>query len=80
MAQVPYADSNGHLTVKVDLKHAADVFLVDSMNFHRYESGQGFKYFGGHYTRTPVTISVQGSGRWYLIVKNNGEQYSYSFY
>lgn len=80
MAQVPYADSNGHLTVKVDLKHAADVFLVDSTNFRKYQSGQGFKYFGGHYTRTPVTISVQGSGRWYLIVNNNGEQYQYSFY
>jgi Domain of unknown function (DUF1883). len=80
MAQVPYADSNGHLTVKVDLKHAADVFLVDSTNLRRYESGQRFDYFGGHYTRTPVTISVQGSGRWYLIVRNNGEQYSYRFY
>ncbi|KLU64003.1 hypothetical protein DEAC_c39970 [Desulfosporosinus acididurans] len=80
MAQIPYADSNGHLTVKVDLKHAADVFLVDSTNFRRYESGQRFDYFGGHYTKTPVTISVQGSGRWYLIVNNNGEQYSYRFF
>lgn len=80
MAQVPYADSDGQLTVKVDLKHAADVFLVDRINFQRYKSGQSFKYFGGHYTRTPVTISVQGSGRWYLIVNNNAEQYQYSFY
>jgi hypothetical protein len=80
MVQVPYADGNGHLTVKVDLRHAADVFLVDSINFHKYESGQDFEHFGGHYTRTPVTISVQGSGRWYLIVKNNGEQYGYRFY
>lgn len=80
MTQVPYTDSDGHLTVRVDLKHAADVFLLDSINFQRYQSGRDFTYFGGHYTRTPVTISVQGSGRWYLIVNNNGEQYQYRFY
>lgn len=80
MAQIPYHDSNGHLTVRVDLKHAADVFLVDSTNYQLYSSGRDFKYFGGNYTKTPVIISVQGSGRWYLIVNNNGEQYQYSFY
>lgn len=80
MAQIPYADSNGRLSVKVELQHAADVFLVDSNNYRKYTSGQSFDYFGGHYTQTPVTISVQGAGRWYLIVDNNGEQYRYRFY
>lgn len=80
MAQIPYADSNGHLTVEVNLKHAADVFLVDRFNLQIYNSGQSFNYYGGHYTRTHVTISVQGSGRWYLVVNNNGEQYQYRFY
>lgn len=80
MPSIPYADCNGSLSVRVELRHAADVFLVDSVNYRRYTSGQRFEYFGGHYTRTPVTISVQGSGRWYLIVDNNGEQYSYRFY
>lgn len=79
MAQIPYAESNGYLSVEVNLNHAADVFLVDSMNFQRYKSGQNFDYFGGHYTKTPVKISVQGTGRWYLIV-NGGGQYRYRFY
>lgn len=79
MAQIPYADSNGSLSVEVQLNHAADVFLVDSINFRKYESGQDFKYFGGHYTKTPVRISVQGSGRWYLVVLGGG-QYKYRFY
>lgn len=78
MAKIPYADSTGYLTVEVELKHAADVFLVDNINFQRYKSGRNFKYFGGHYTRTPVTISVKGSGRWYLIVR--GSDYRYRFY
>lgn len=79
MAQIPYEDTNDSLSVEVQLTHAADVFLVDSSNFRKYKSGQSFKYFGGHYTRTPVHISVEGSGRWYLIVRGGG-QYKYRFY
>lgn len=79
MAKIPYADSTGSLSVEVKLEHAADVFLVDSANFQKYKSGQGFKYHGGHYATTPVTISVSGTGRWYLIVNGSGK-YQYRFY
>lgn len=78
MAQIPYAESNGTLSVEVILKNAADVFLVDSSNFQKYKSGRQFKYYGGHYTQTPVRINVSGSGRWYLIVR--GSDYKYRFY
>lgn len=78
MSRVPYADSTGYLSVNVELRYAADVFLVDDINFRRYQSGQNFNYFGGHYNQTPVTISVEGSGRWYLIVI--GSDYRYRFY
>ncbi|WP_234698768.1 DUF1883 domain-containing protein [Enterococcus faecium] len=44
-----------------------------------FKSGQKFKYYGGHYTRTPVNITVSGPGRWYLIVRGGG-QYKYRFY
>lgn len=79
MSQIPYADSHGQLSVDVELQYAADVFLVDSANFQKYKSGQSFKYFGGHYTQSPVTITVSGSGRWYLIV-NGSSRYKYRFY
>lgn len=79
MTKIPYCDSNGYLSVEVHLSHSADVFLVDSINFQKYKTGQGFKYFGGHYTKTPVNISVEGTGRWYLIV-NGCRQYKYRFY
>ncbi|MBE9390134.1 DUF1883 domain-containing protein [Vagococcus salmoninarum] len=79
MSKIPYAESNGQLSVKVELQHAADVFLVDSANYQKMNSGQKYNYFGGHYTKTPLQISVQGSGRWYLIVRGGG-QYRYSFY
>lgn len=79
MTQIPYADSNGSLSVEVKLQHSADVFLVDSINYQHYTAGRDFRYFGGNYTKTPVTISVKGVGRWYLIVRGGG-QYSYRFY
>lgn len=78
MAQIPYANSSGFLSVEVKLEHSADVFLVDSYNFQQYQSGKKFKYYGGHYTSAPVNISVSGSGRWYLIVR--GSDYQYRFY
>ncbi|MBS4535602.1 DUF1883 domain-containing protein [Clostridium sp. D2Q-14] len=79
MTKIPYADSSGTLSVEVHLKHATDVFLVDSSNFQKYKRGQRFKYYGGHYSRTPVNITVSGTGRWYLIVRGDG-QYQYRFY
>lgn len=79
MSKIPYAVSNGELSVEVHLSHASDVFLVDSTNFRYYQSGRNFKYFGGHYTETPVNITVEGNGRWYLIV-NGSRQYKYRFY
>lgn len=79
MTQIPYAESSGRLSVEVSLKHAAEVFLVDSINYQKYQRGQRFTYFGGNYTKTPVNITVTGTGRWYLIVRGGG-QYQYRFY
>ncbi|UOQ46370.1 DUF1883 domain-containing protein [Halobacillus salinarum] len=55
------------------------MFLGDNINFQHYKAGRNFKYYGGHYTRSPVNISVNGAGRWYLIVRGGG-QYNYRFY
>lgn len=80
MTQIPYANSNGHLSVKVDLKHPAEVLLLDSINFNRYQSGLQYTGYGGYYRETPVILSVSGAGRWYLLVNNDGEEYKYLFY
>lgn len=79
MDRIPYVDTDSTLTVRVELQHAADVFLIDSINYQHYKSGRCFKYFGGHQTKSPVTISVQGAGRWYLIVNGN-TRYNYQFF
>lgn len=79
MAQIPYVDSHGYVTAEVQLSHSSNVFLLDSINFQRYQAGQSFDYYGGYYDRTPVRISVNRTGRLYLIVEN-GEEYRYQFY
>ncbi len=79
MLQIPYADSKGRLSVEVHLEHPADVYLLDSLNYRKFQSNQEFRYHGGHYTHTPVHISVIGYGRWYLVVQGEGH-YKYFFY
>lgn len=79
ISKIPFAESLGKLSVTVNLKNAADVFLVDSLNFKKYQNNQQFSYYGGYFTKTPVTITVSGNGRWYLIVRGGG-QYSYRFH
>lgn len=78
---IPYYDNpGGQLSVKVELQHIADVYLVDQANFNAMNRGQSFRYYGGNYSNTPVMITVNGAGRWYLIVDNgSGEQYRYTW-
>lgn len=50
----------------------SDVFLVDSTNFSKFKRGQSFKYTGGHYNQSPITLQVPHTGRWTAIVIPSG--------
>ena len=77
--EFPYAySSKGRISVEVWLQCASDVYLVNELNFKKFRAGQEFRYYGGHYTHTPVRISALGYGRWYLIVRGKG-QYQFRF-
>jgi hypothetical protein len=78
---IPYYDNpGGSLTVRVELQHVADVYLVDQSNLNAKQAGRNFTYFGGNYSKTPVNITVSGAGRWYLIVENGtNENYQYQW-
>lgn len=76
--RIPCINSNGSFSVEVQLKNASNVFLVDKSNYQKYINGQRFKYFGGYYDKTPVRISVNKSGEFYLIVSSSS--YSYELY
>lgn len=79
MDKYPCAQSNGTLTVEVELKYESDVFLVDYHNFQNYLNNRDFRYYGGNYNQSHVKITVKGVGKWYLVVIGKG-QYSYRFY
>lgn len=58
--------------VRVELNRQANVRLLDDVNYSAYRSGRRHHYYGGHATRSPVTISVPHAGRWHLVVDLGG--------
>jgi len=66
-------DANAGDTVEVVLEgSAANVMLLDLLNFQNYSSGRPFRYHGGYYTRSPVYITVPQQGHWYLVIDLGG--------
>ncbi len=52
--------------------HAANVLVMDDGNFINYQAGRQFKYFGGHYTQTPVVIAPPYAGHWNVVIDLGG--------
>lgn len=55
--------------VHVELSHASDVLLMDSINYNAYRRGAQCTYYGGHYTQSPVRISIPRPAVWHLVVE-----------
>ena len=52
---------------------AANVILLDPLNFDRYRFGQPFRYArGGLFTRTPARLRIPRDGHWCLVVDCGG--------
>lgn len=66
------------LTVTVDFEKESDIFLVDSVNYKKYQAGETFYFTGGHYKESPVSISVERPGEFYLVVSGD-DSYTYEF-
>ncbi|TOJ74303.1 hypothetical protein CGI33_20745 [Vibrio parahaemolyticus] len=67
----------GHLTtgqaVEVTLQgNAANILLLDSANFSKYQRGQAYEYFGGHATTSITKLPVPKSGHWHVAVDLGG--------
>jgi hypothetical protein len=59
--------------VEVSLSgNAANVLLMDDINFQSYRSGGRFNYYGGHFNRSPAVIAPPLPGRWHVIVDLGG--------
>jgi hypothetical protein len=58
--------------VQVALNIAANVLLLDAVNFNRYQTGNDFRYYGGHVTQSPFQIRVPTHGHWHLAINLGG--------
>lgn len=50
---------------------AANVILLDPVNFSKYQHCDGRPFFydtGGHYLRGPAELTIPEDGRWYVVV------------
>ncbi|MDE2854983.1 MAG: DUF1883 domain-containing protein [Chloroflexota bacterium] len=61
----------GHLSrgdgVEVSLGYAANVLLLDNINYQNYRSGRQHKYYGGHYKQSPAIIGIPHAGHWHVV-------------
>ena len=51
---------------------AANVLLLDDLNFRHYRSGQRYNYRGGYTTQSPYRVTIPSSGRWHIVVDLGG--------
>jgi Domain of unknown function (DUF1883) len=66
------ADASGGDIVEVTLDSQANVRLLDSINFSRYQRGQQHQGIGGRALRSPVRLAVPSSGHWHVVVDPGG--------
>ena len=52
--------------------NAANVRLLDSSEFQSYKSGRQHRYYGGHYTQSPVRIQIPYNGNWHVVIDLGG--------
>jgi hypothetical protein len=53
---------------------AANVLLLDPVNFSKYREGRMPVVYsgGGHYRRSPARLSIPQEGRWYVVADLGG--------
>lgn len=63
----------GEIVIVTLSGNAANVQLMDSSNFASYKAGRGgYRYTGGHATRSPVRLQIPRSGHWHIAVDMGG--------
>ena len=58
--------------VEVSLSSAANVCLLDAINYNNYKNGRRFRYYGGLVKKSPYRIAVPSHGHWYLTIDLGG--------
>jgi len=63
----------GGETIEVTLVgNAANVKLMDRLNFQNYKNEMDYKYYGGHIMKSPFMTIVPNSGHWFITIDLGG--------
>ncbi|WNG20405.1 DUF1883 domain-containing protein [Cystobacter fuscus] len=66
-------DTSAGDAVLVELSgNAANVRLMDFINFNSYRRGGRHRYYGGHFTRSPAVLHPPHAGHWHVTVDLGG--------
>lgn len=65
-------DAGPDETISVNLDHAANVLLLDVVNYHSYRNGLDYRYHGGYATKSPFSLHPPHQGHWHLVVDLGG--------
>jgi hypothetical protein len=52
--------------------NAANVLLMDELNFQNYRSGRRFTYFGGYFNQSRAILKPPSAGHWHVVVDLGG--------
>lgn len=52
--------------------NAANVQLLDSLNFNNYKAGRKYRYIGGLAKQSPVRLQTTHSGHWHIAIDMRG--------
>jgi len=63
---------SGGEMVQVTLANAANVRLLDEINFGIYRQGGSYRFHGGYVTQSPYVVRVPGPGHWHLVLDLGG--------
>ncbi|CAI1006833.1 MULTISPECIES: DUF1883 domain-containing protein [Enterobacterales] len=59
--------------VEISLQgNAANIRVMDDINFHRYKSRQRYQYLGGLATKSLTRIQIPNEGNWHVAVDLEG--------
>ena len=47
---------------------AANVLLLDDLNFAKYKAKESYRYFGGYSQKSPVRLRPPNPGRWHVVI------------
>lgn len=58
---------------EITISRSANVCLLDSYNFSRYQRMSDFNYYGGNYSRGTCRLKVPAPGKWYIVIDLGGD-------